>query len=132
MLQVIVVDDDEIVLLVQKKMLQRCSITSHPISFKNGQEALETIKRNNGKNFLILLDINMPVMNGWEFLEKLESLNLKTKVYVIMVTSTIVDDDKIKADNFEMVLGFIEKPITNDKCKQIQAFAELEPFFQRN
>ncbi len=129
MLQVIVVDDDEIVLLVQKKILQRCSIASNPLSFKEGRLALDYLTQTEDKNILILLDINMPAMNGWEFLKNLESITLDKNIFVIMVTSSIDNYDKKLAKKYHKVIGFIEKPITNDNCQNIQNLKELSPFF---
>lgn len=130
MLKVLIIDDDDIVLLVERKMLQRCSISNHPISFKGGNPAIEYLKGiNDEEDILILLDINMPQMNGWEFLIQLEELNIKNKIYVIMVTSSIDRYDKEVAQNFKRVIGFIEKPITAQNCEKIKTLKEMSGYF---
>jgi response regulator of citrate/malate metabolism len=72
MLEVIIVDDDQIVVFIQKKMVSNHEIASNPISFSAAVDALNYIieeqQRKKQKEYLILLDINMPKMNGWEFL----------------------------------------------------------------
>lgn len=129
MLKVLIVDDDEIVLLVQRKTLQRCGITNDPVSFKKAVEAINYLREEQTGEFLILLDINMPGMNGWQFLQELEELNLTGRVYVIMVTSSIDNYDKEEAEIYKKVIGFIEKPITNSNCSKIKSLPEIKPFF---
>lgn len=129
MLKVLIVDDDEIVLLVQRKILHRCGITNDPVSFNKAGAAIEYLKEQKKGEFLILLDINMPGMNGWQFLQELEELNLTAEVYVIMVTSSIDNYDKEEATNYKNVIGFIEKPITNQNCSKIKSLREISRFF---
>lgn len=76
MLEVIIVDDDQIVVFIQKKMISNHEIASNPICFNNADAALNYLndqQLQNKKEFLIFLDINMPGMNGWDFLNCLES-----------------------------------------------------------
>lgn len=130
MLKVLIIDDDDIVLLVERKMLQRCDISAHPISFKGGKPALRYLSEiGNEEAVLILLDINMPEMNGWEFLSQLEQLGRKNNIFVIMVTSSIDRYDKEVAQRYSMVIGFIEKPITADNCKKIKSIKEIADYF---
>lgn len=130
MLKVLIIDDDDIVLLVERKMLQRCLISTEPLSFKGGKQALEYLKEtNDNEDVLILLDINMPQMNGWEFLQHLEELQNESKIYVIMVTSSIDRYDKEVAQKFSKVIGFIEKPITAENCEKIKIIREMVNYF---
>jgi len=131
MLKVLIIDDDDIVLLVEGKMLQRCSISANPIAFKGGKAALEYLAEVNDDedDILILLDINMPQMNGWEFLNQLEELDKKNKIFVIMVTSSIDRYDKEVAQKFKKVIGFVEKPITVDNCQKIKTLEKISEYF---
>lgn len=130
MLKVLIIDDDDIVLLVERKMLQRCDITAHPLSFKGGKPAIDYLSAiEDDEDILILLDINMPGMNGWEFLSRLERLEIKNKIFVIMVTSSIDRYDKEIAQKYERVIGFIEKPITADNCQKIKLIEEVSEYF---
>lgn len=130
MLKILIIDDDEIVLMVERKILQRCGIDKETITFKNGNAALEYLKdQNPDQKFLILLDINMPVMDGWDFLLQMESLGRNENVYVIMVTSSIDRYDKQLAEKYKTVISFIEKPITANDCKQIKNLKEISHFF---
>jgi len=65
---------------------------------------------------LILLDVNMPELNGWEFIEELDENNVE--VEVIMLSSSRHFKDIEKADNYSRVRGYIEKPLTEAKIEQ--------------
>ena len=130
MLNVLIIDDDDIVLLVERKMLQRCLVSAQPLSFKGGKPALEYLTGlNELEDVLILLDINMPEMNGWEFLAHLEMLDKKNKIFVIMVTSSVDRYDKEVAQKYSRVIGFIEKPITAENCEKIKLIEEVSAYF---
>ncbi len=130
MLKVLIIDDDDIVLLVERKMLERCGISAEAKSFNSGITALQFLQ-NEGKNqdFLILLDINMPRMNGWEFLDKLQGIKLGSSIFVIMVTSSIDRYDKETAEKYQKIISFIEKPITMNNCSEIKSLPELKDYF---
>lgn len=130
MLKILIIDDDAIVLFVQEKMLNRCGFSNNLFSFKEASAALAFLKDQPvEENFLILLDINMPEMNGWDFLDALKEFSTSESIKVIMVTSSIDQYDKRKADCYSNVIGFIEKPITADNCNKIKSFPELKKFF---
>jgi CheY-like chemotaxis protein len=134
MLEVIIVDDDQIVLFIQKKMVTNHEIASNPVSFREAAAALDYIieeQRKQQKEFLILLDINMPKMDGWDFLNCLESHEEKANYHVIMVTSSIDSKDKKKAKKYSTVRSFIEKPISASDCEKIKEISEISHFFQR-
>lgn len=135
MLEVLIVDDDNIVVFIQKKMITNHEIALEPISFNEAVVALDYIieeqERKQKKEFLILLDINMPKMNGWDFLNCLESHEEKSNYHVIMVTSSIDNKDKQKANKYSIVRGFIEKPISAIDCEMIKEISEISHFFER-
>lgn len=130
MLKILLIDDDEIVLLVQRKLLQRCGFNNEILSYRGGETALNYLaKANSNEHFLILLDINMPKMNGWQFLKKLSQLEVVSRTYVIMVTSSIDKYDKEAAEEYSCVIDFIEKPITVDNCTRIRSITARLDFF---
>lgn len=129
MLKVLIIDDDSIVLFIQEKMLKKYGITDDPISFQDARKALDFLKIQKVEDiFLILLDINMPGMNGWEFLDTIQGMEISEKVFVYMVTSSIDGYDKEKAKNYKNVISFIEKPISVDNCMKIKECLELKQY----
>ena len=128
MLKVLIVDDDDIVLLVQSKILQRCEISQAPLKFKSAKEALRFLYENKeDSQYLIFLDINMPEMSGWDFLNEIKKNNLMAQSRVVMVTSSIDSYDKSKAATYDYVIDYIEKPINSRDCERIK----LNPFLAK-
>ena len=115
-----VVDDDNIYQIIIKKLIERSEMFSEISSFKNGKDAIDELY-NNTKNIegipdIILLDINMPIMDGWEFMDELGVLKPKfdTEIMVYIVSSSIAIEDKNKSKNYENILGYLSKPVTID------------------
>lgn len=130
MLKVLIIDDDDIVTLVQGKLLQNCGITKDPIKFKRASEAVAYLETASGEHhYLLLLDINMPMMDGWQFLEEIENMKVKDNIFIYMVTSSIDYNDKEMAKNYPKIINFIEKPITAKNCEQLKELPILKPFF---
>ena len=115
-----VVDDDNIYQIIIKKLIERSEMFSEISSFKNGKDAIAELY-NNTKNIggipdIILLDINMPIMDGWEFMDELGVLKPKinAEIMVYIVSSSIAIEDKNKSKNYENILGYLSKPVTID------------------
>lgn len=133
MLKILIIDDDNIVLLVQRKLLLRCEFNNPIFTFTKGEKALDFLKEeDDSQNFLIFLDINMPGMNGWQFLAEIKNLKASQNIFVIMVTSSIDNFDKEVAEKFENVIGFMEKPITGKDCLRIKDTPEIKHFFNND
>ena len=120
-----IVDDDPIFVYSLTKLISLRNLCDEVLSYPNGADALEALKNANDTGFLIpdiiLLDINMPVMDGWEFLN--EYVKLKptlTKNITLYVLSLSVDDADIKRANaIEVVSRYIIKPVTQAKLVEI-------------
>ncbi|MFZ0489485.1 MAG: response regulator [Salegentibacter sp.] len=128
MLKVLIIDDDDIVIFIQKKMMMNHGISDDPISFKKAANALSFLKEleeETDEDYLILLDINMPEMDGWQFLEEVGKCPCSDKTHVIMVTSSIDTTDKEKASKYPMVKEFVEKPISSKDCERIKNIPEI-------
>ena len=118
-----VVDDDAIYQIIIGKLIQKAGCFSSHSSFPNGKEALNVLKKitdDNEANLLpniILLDINMPIMDGWEFMEEIKELksNITKHIHIYIVSSSISVEDKNKAKTFTDIMGYIPKPITVDE-----------------
>ena len=86
-------------------------------SYKNGKDAIDALKKaaENNENIpdIILLDINMPVMDGWEFMEEIKTIKsqIDKKIIIYIVSSSIAVEDKNKSKEFKDVFAFISKPV---------------------
>lgn len=124
-----IVDDNHIVLLVVGKIIKKTKLSENVYSFKNGEEALSILKRGIKDPELlpdvILLDINMPIVDGWEFLEEYKKLKpeLEKDIEIYMLTSSISERDIERAAKISHVKGYITKPVTKDKIMQIKKSA---------
>lgn len=123
---VFVVDDDKIFHFIIKKLLANNNIEVSPEFFENGLQALNGIKgkldRGETPPDLILLDINMPVLDGWQFLEEYIKLKDRLKkdiaIYIISSSDNTVDIDRAKDFKSE-ISDYYLKPVTVEAIKSI-------------
>jgi CheY-like chemotaxis protein len=118
-LETIIADDDEMVVFLHKIAAAESGLCQQPVIAYNGSQALDFIQKNPEAPFLILLDINMPVMDGWEFLDAVQQLNMPS-VFVVMVTSSVDSRDRKKALKYAQVIDYFEKPLSVDACVRIK------------
>lgn len=112
--KVLIVDDDATILFLHKHLIVKSGISQDPLTFVNGKEALDFLLADESEDaYFVFLDINMPVMNGWEFLEELKGKEISSRVYVAIVTSSIDKADREKANSYELVTTYLSKPFTN-------------------
>ena len=115
---IFLVDDDPINNLINKRLLGKKGISHRIEEFLGGQTALDQLKLEPpNSSILIFLDINMPVLNGWEFLEKYLETFAHRNDRILILSSSIDFQDRQKAQEYEIVSGFLEKPLTLDKLK---------------
>jgi CheY-like chemotaxis protein len=120
---VLLVDDDEVTNFYNEHLILKCGISDHVVQAMNGKEALEYLKGKNEANpdfrrpDLILLDINMPIMNGFEFLDEYESLPTEEKAghVIVMLTTSMLDVDKQRASRYASLSSFFTKPLTESQ-----------------
>lgn len=117
-----VIDDDAIYQIIVNKIIQRSEMFSTITSFKNGKEAIDVLQEivhntadeSTSLPDIILLDINMPIMDGWEFMEKMGLIKSKFSkdITVYIVSSSIATEDKNKSKTYSDILGYLSKPVT--------------------
>lgn len=121
---VLLIDDDHATNFIHRKIIEKSQITKHIEVALNGEEALNYIDKT--PDFfefpaIIFLDINMPVMDGWEFLESYENLKVsrKDKTIIVMMSTSFNPDDKIKAESIGCVDCYKSKPMTFEVIEEI-------------
>ena len=107
-MNILLVDDEQISNFINKKLIEHIDASIHIIAFNDAEEAfcrLPCIQPD-----LIFLDINMPVMSGWDFLNKMAAEAVDFKV--VILTSSVNTIDRKTAAKYKNVIGYVEKPAT--------------------
>ncbi len=122
---VLLIDDSESDNFYHARKIQKMGITDNIHMCFSGEEALEYLKSEldgiHPQPTLIFLDINMPGMNGWEFLEEYEKLELaqQGEIVLTMLSNSIDERDRVRAQEFKSVHGFYSKPLNEDYLTSI-------------
>lgn len=130
-LEVLNVDDDKMVLFINEKMMINAEFSNSLKSFEDGYETLTYISAHKAKNkkFIIFLDVNMPNLDGWAFIEELNKQELDNYCYIFVMTSSIDPSDKVKAETYNTVIGFLEKPLSIDQLNDLKKSKKLRSFY---
>jgi CheY-like chemotaxis protein len=120
MTNVFVIDDDSIHQRIAQIMIEKHQLFEKYTSYTDAEKAYVFLKENVQNPELlpdiILLDLNMPVTDGWDFLDLYENIknDLGKLIRIFIVTSSVDDKDKLKAKTYSSVVGFISKPLSPD------------------
>ena len=137
--KVLCVDDDTISLTISQLLLKRTGFASEVDTAIDGSEALEYFENlfandpdpvGNAPE-LILLDINMPVMNGWEFLQEYNPRYAQKLVntHIIILSSTIDPEDFALAKQYPVVMQFISKPLSIENLEELKSAPFMKQHF---
>jgi CheY-like chemotaxis protein len=124
-LLIAIVDDDTIFQFIAKRVLDSINSQNKTVIFSDGQDAIDFIHSNLNEidklPDIIFLDINMPVMNGWQFLNQYVEIKSKIKkeIVIYIVSSSKNPDDFIQAQDIHEVTDYIVKPINREKYMSI-------------
>lgn len=115
----LLVEDDKVDAMTVKRALKEIHVTNSLVIVENGEEALEYLKNtNNEKPGIILLDLNMPKMNGIEFLRIAKKDNDIKMIPVVVLTSSKEEEDKVESFNLG-VAGYMIKPVDYKKFVEV-------------
>lgn len=124
---IIIIDDDPISIIILKKNLELITISQEIATFSNGKDAFNHLEKDYLKDekYVIFLDLNMPEMNGWEFLNKVEHLILPQNTTIYLLTSSINKADMEKAKQFTLIEKYLSKPISKEVLIEIKEKKQL-------
>ncbi len=119
-LHFILIDDSKLDCLITEKIIQNIGICASVKSFLEAAAALEYIKNNpasaDGAKIILMLDIYMPLMNGFEFIEEFEKLSpeIRNLYSIFILSSSINENDQNRVANYKTVKHFLNKPLNGD------------------
>ena len=130
--KILCVDDDHITLMLCKKVIEKASFAKEIITLQNGEEALNYFKELNHNIInkievdypkLVFLDLNMPIMDGWELLDSYRENKFQDtfSTNFIVLSSTIDPLDYNKSKTYPFVIDFIAKPITKEILESLKS-----------
>ena len=132
--KILLIDDSESDNFIHKKRIEKTGVCDEVVIKFGGIEALEYLQgKETGGNYpkpeLVFLDINMPGMNGWEFLAEYQKMDeeMKANVVISMLTTSVSDQDREMATKWSEIKSFENKPLTEDKLLAI-----VDRYFREN
>ncbi|GLB48463.1 response regulator [Neptunitalea lumnitzerae] len=118
-----IIDDDPIFVFGTKRLMELVGFCDDVVVYHNGQEAIDGFAKriNDGLAIpeIIMLDLNMPILDGWCFLDRLNNLELPKFITIYLVSSSIDPADMKRSENYSMITNYIVKPITTDKLMEL-------------
>ncbi|GGW46790.1 response regulator [Arenibacter certesii] len=128
---IILIDDDSIINHVHELLVKRHIAAKNITSYLNPLNAIIAIQnllQQENLKILVFLDLNMPEITGFEFLDKVAELENNTKVFDIIIVSSSIDSNDIsRGENHPLVRTYIAKPITSNKLKELKEnYLQLE------
>ena len=122
---ILLVDDSEADLFLTSRVIRKAAVTETLVAKHSAQEALDYLSQRVDEQYprpaIIFLDINMPRMSGWDFLDAYEQLDpeMKAQIVVCMLTTSQAQRDREKAAQYQVIGGFTNKPLTQEKLMAI-------------
>lgn len=119
------IDDDELGIYLSEQLLRAEGFSSSICTFQSAEDALATLVSGNKDALpqVVFLDLNMPLMNGWQFLDALEPYErrLRGNCHIYILTSSLALADLEKSRHYNLVAGLIHKPLDSEEIRAIQS-----------
>jgi CheY-like chemotaxis protein len=136
--KVFCIDDDQITLVLCDLVIKKAGFAKEVIQATNGKEGLawfSTYLKNRSQSeevpTIIFLDLNMPVMSGWDFLEDymMKYSDRLPDTKVVIISSSVNPEDFLRANKYNIVIDFINKPLTTEGLQDLMKHEALSPYF---
>lgn len=138
--KIICIDDDQITLMLCDLVIKNTAFAEEVVTAKNGKEGLNYFSACfsrkesdilNEPPQLIFLDLDMPIMNGWDFLEDylMKYADRLPDIKVVIVSSTVNPEDFARANRYGIVIDFISKPLTSEGIDDLKHNKYLDHYF---
>jgi CheY-like chemotaxis protein len=120
-----IVDDDGLYTLLLRKKIEKLQLCEKIVTYPDGESAImgiqAAIDANTKLPDIILLDINMPIMNGWEFMDAFAKItpHIRSKILIYISSSSIASEDRLKAQSNEAIESYLTKPLENEVLLRI-------------
>ena len=119
------IDDDDLGVYLTEQMLRAEGFSTAISTFQSAEAALDTLVSGGSDEVpqVVFLDLNMPLMNGWEFLDALapHENKLRGNCHIYILTSSLALSDLEKSKEYGLVAGLIHKPLDSEEIRSIQA-----------
>lgn len=129
-MRLMIVDNDQVNSFVLRNIITRNYADAQVDLYPDGKEALEKLQELNARSMafpaVILLDIYMPIMDGFEFLEEYTKFFAHKDTYIFAMSNSLIKEDQQKANNYPVVKGFITKPLIYNNIQFI-----IESYLQK-
>ena len=116
---ILIVDDNKTSNFVTKLLIQKLDSNISIETKLNGREAIEFLSNTSSWPSIILLDINMPLINGFEFLDWYDDNHNKGKTKIIMLSTSIRSEDMERCMRHDDVIHYVDKPVTKEKLEKL-------------
>lgn len=116
----LIVDDSDAFVKLTKRTLQKSGLDCTVREASNGKTALSLLASGDACPDVILLDMNMPVMNGFEFLDHyIKGHHCRDTTLIYMLTSSVMEQDKTRAKGYTQIRAYFEKPLTTEDISKV-------------
>lgn len=114
--KILILDDDEISTYLTKKIAEKSNLVEESQIFHQSEEALSSLRTDISNQTalpdLIVLDINMPVLDGWDFINEFQKTPNYKPIPIVVLSSSVYKDDQDKSKTYPEIKGYLIKPLT--------------------